>query len=177
MSDRTPNLDELLPVDPEDPGCEATLEVFDLYVEADLSGVDPATRFPGAAAHLRGCPAAWTTTACGRRSMPFPRTALAETEILPPGAALPVACCASRPASRPQLDDHRPLGADTHRDELDLSDSQVRAVLDAGRRCPRVAPLTAAARGLDHALKHEHVLDRARMQCAGMRVPHLRRDR
>jgi hypothetical protein len=57
MSDKTPNLDELLPVDPEDPGCQATLEVFDLFVEADVSGVDPAKRFPGAAAHLRGCPA------------------------------------------------------------------------------------------------------------------------
>ena len=27
--------------------CQATLEIFDIYVEADLSGVDPATRFPG----------------------------------------------------------------------------------------------------------------------------------
>lgn len=57
MSDKTLNLDELLPAHHEDPGCQATLEVFDLYVEADLSGVDPATRFPGAAAHLRSCPA------------------------------------------------------------------------------------------------------------------------
>jgi hypothetical protein len=57
MSDEIPNLDELLPVYPDDPGCEATLEVFDPYVEADLSGLDPATRFRGAAAHLRSCPA------------------------------------------------------------------------------------------------------------------------
>jgi hypothetical protein len=57
MSDKTPNLDELLSADPQDPGCEATLEVFDLYVESDLSGVDAATRFPGAGAHLRSCPA------------------------------------------------------------------------------------------------------------------------
>jgi hypothetical protein len=57
MSDEKPNLDELLAVDPEDPGCEATLDVLDLYVEADLSGVDPATRFSGVAAHLRSCPA------------------------------------------------------------------------------------------------------------------------
>jgi hypothetical protein len=49
MSDETPNLHELLPVHPEDPGCQATLDVFDLYVEADLSGIDPA--------HLRSCPA------------------------------------------------------------------------------------------------------------------------
>jgi hypothetical protein len=57
MSDRTLNLDELLSADPADPGCQATLEVFDLYVESDLSGFDAATRFPGAAAHLRSCPA------------------------------------------------------------------------------------------------------------------------
>jgi hypothetical protein len=57
MSDEPPNLDELLPFDPEDPGCQATLDVFDLYVEADLSSIDPATRFPGPAAHLRSCPA------------------------------------------------------------------------------------------------------------------------
>ena len=57
MSDDTPILDELLPVYSEDPGCQATLDVFDLYVEMDLSGIDPATRFPGAAAHLRSCPA------------------------------------------------------------------------------------------------------------------------
>jgi hypothetical protein len=49
------------------------------------------------------------------------------------------------PATRPLLDDHRPLGADTDRDELDVSDSQVRAVLDAGRRCPKVAPFAPAA--------------------------------
>jgi hypothetical protein len=57
MSDTTLNLDELLSADPEDPGCEATLEVFDLHVELELSGVDAATRFPGAVAHLRSCPA------------------------------------------------------------------------------------------------------------------------
>jgi hypothetical protein len=61
-----------------------------------------------------------------------------------------------------------PLGANTDRDELDVGDSHVRAMLDAGRRCPKVAPFAPAARrGLDHALKHEHVLDRARMQLRG----------
>lgn len=54
---RPPNLDELLATDPRDPGCEATLAVFDLYVEADLAGRDPARRFPGPTAHLRYCPA------------------------------------------------------------------------------------------------------------------------
>ena len=57
MSDETANLDELLPVYSDDSGCQATLDVFELYVETDLSGIDPATRFPGAAAHLRSCPA------------------------------------------------------------------------------------------------------------------------
>jgi hypothetical protein len=52
--------------------------------------------------------------------------------------------------------------------KLDVGDSQVRAVLDAGRRRPEVAPFAPAARrGLDHALKHEHVLDRAGMQVGG----------
>jgi hypothetical protein len=57
MSHIARDIDELLAADPRDPGCEATLEVFDLYVEADLAGRDPARRFPGAAAHLRSCPA------------------------------------------------------------------------------------------------------------------------
>jgi hypothetical protein len=57
MSQTTPNIEDLLAADPRDPGCEATLEVFDLYVEADLAGRDPAKRFPGPAAHLRSCPA------------------------------------------------------------------------------------------------------------------------
>jgi hypothetical protein len=57
MSHIAQNIDELLTADPKDPGCEATLEVLDLYVEADLAGRDPARRFPGAAAHLRSCPA------------------------------------------------------------------------------------------------------------------------
>jgi hypothetical protein len=57
MRDIPPSLDELLAADRRDPGCEATLEVLDLYVEADLAGHDAATRFPGPAAHLRSCPA------------------------------------------------------------------------------------------------------------------------
>jgi hypothetical protein len=57
MSDTAPNLDELLAVDPRDPGCDATLQVLDRCVEAELAGLDPATRFPGPAAHLRSCPA------------------------------------------------------------------------------------------------------------------------
>jgi hypothetical protein len=57
MSDVAQKIEQLLAADSTDPGCEATLEVFDLYVEADLAGRDPARRFPGAAAHLRSCPA------------------------------------------------------------------------------------------------------------------------
>jgi hypothetical protein len=57
MSAIPPSLDKLLAADPRDPGCDAMLEVLDLYVDADLAGLDAAARFPGPAAHLRSCPA------------------------------------------------------------------------------------------------------------------------
>ena len=50
-------LDELLAVDPLDAGCDAGYPVIDEYVELELAGSDPAIRFPGVAAHLRGCSA------------------------------------------------------------------------------------------------------------------------
>lgn len=53
--DRT--LDEFLAADPLDAGCDAGFPVLDAYVELELAGRDPATRFPGVAAHLRSCPA------------------------------------------------------------------------------------------------------------------------
>ena len=56
MSDKI-SLDELLHVDPADPGCEAGFEIIDQYVELELAGADPAAYFPGLAAHLRSCPA------------------------------------------------------------------------------------------------------------------------
>jgi predicted anti-sigma-YlaC factor YlaD len=51
MSDR---IDELLAADARDVGCDATFEVLHAYVE---SGEEAASRYPGVAVHLRGCPA------------------------------------------------------------------------------------------------------------------------
>ena len=39
-----------------------------------------------------------------------------------------------RPATRPLLDDHRPLGADTDRDELDVSDSSTESTCASAAR-------------------------------------------
>ena len=57
MSDTTPSLDTLLAADARDRGCDAALEILDLYVETYLAGADAAARFPALAAHLRSCPA------------------------------------------------------------------------------------------------------------------------
>jgi hypothetical protein len=54
MSD---SLERLLGVGVEDPGCEATFEVLDRYVEAVLRGEDVKERFAGVIAHLRNCDA------------------------------------------------------------------------------------------------------------------------
>jgi hypothetical protein len=79
---------------------------------------------------------------------------------------------------RALFDDHRPLGADTDRDGLDVSNRQVRPVLDAGRRCPKVTPFASAApRCLDHAVKHEHVLDLDSGRYEARPEAHLRRRR
>lgn len=40
-----------------DPGCEATFEELDRYVEAVLAGGDVAQQFPGIVAHLASCDA------------------------------------------------------------------------------------------------------------------------
>jgi hypothetical protein len=50
-------LQPLLVADPQDPGCDAGAPTLDVYVELELTGLDPATRFPGTAAHLQSCPA------------------------------------------------------------------------------------------------------------------------
>ena len=49
----------LLGAEPDDvdAGCAAGFEVLHQYVEAELSGADPAQDLPGLAAHLRRCPA------------------------------------------------------------------------------------------------------------------------
>jgi hypothetical protein len=50
-------LDRLLATDPADVGCDATFALLDVYVEVELAGQDPRSRFPGLAAHLRSCEA------------------------------------------------------------------------------------------------------------------------
>jgi hypothetical protein len=52
----TQSLDDFLPADPADPGCDAGIPILDEYVEIELAGGDPADQFPGTAAHLRACP-------------------------------------------------------------------------------------------------------------------------
>jgi hypothetical protein len=39
-----------------DPGCDASLETFDLFLEADLGGRSAPELYPAAAVHLEGCP-------------------------------------------------------------------------------------------------------------------------
>jgi hypothetical protein len=51
----TSPLDGLLDTDPADPGCDASIPIFEQYVEIELAGGDPSAQFPGTAVHLRGC--------------------------------------------------------------------------------------------------------------------------
>jgi hypothetical protein len=39
-----------------DAGCDGGMEVFDLYVELEVAGRDPATRYPAVANHIAACP-------------------------------------------------------------------------------------------------------------------------
>jgi len=49
-------LDEFLRTDPRDVVCEQAVEVLDIYVDVvSADGAEAAERFPGVAAHLRGC--------------------------------------------------------------------------------------------------------------------------
>jgi hypothetical protein len=48
-------LDELLRAQDGDAGCDAGTPIMDQYVEMELRGEDPSTRFPGTAIHLRVC--------------------------------------------------------------------------------------------------------------------------
>jgi len=49
-------LGEFLRTDPQDVGCEQAIEVLDVYVDVvSADGAEAAERFPGVAAHLRGC--------------------------------------------------------------------------------------------------------------------------
>jgi hypothetical protein len=47
---------ELLRAEDGDAGCDAGVAIMDQYVELELRGEDPASRFPGTAIHLRACP-------------------------------------------------------------------------------------------------------------------------
>jgi len=51
------DLGDLLRAPAGDPGCTATQEVLEVYVELELAGADPARLHPGPAIHLDACPA------------------------------------------------------------------------------------------------------------------------
>jgi hypothetical protein len=48
-------LRQFLETDPRDVGCDEAIAVLHVYVELALSGLEPADRYPGVAAHLRAC--------------------------------------------------------------------------------------------------------------------------
>jgi hypothetical protein len=49
-------LDAFLQTDPHDAGCDATMEMLDIYVELLADGdSDPSERFPGLYAHFLAC--------------------------------------------------------------------------------------------------------------------------
>jgi hypothetical protein len=39
-----------------DAGCDGGMEVFDIYVELEVTGQDPTTRYPAVANHIAACP-------------------------------------------------------------------------------------------------------------------------
>lgn len=55
MSDDRSDLDAFLTADPADPGCDPGVDLLDLYVEMELAGLNPASRYPGMSIHLRSC--------------------------------------------------------------------------------------------------------------------------
>jgi hypothetical protein len=48
-------IDELLRAQDGDAGCDAGTPIMDQYVEMELRGEDPSSRFPGTTIHLRVC--------------------------------------------------------------------------------------------------------------------------
>jgi hypothetical protein len=48
-------LDAFLQTDPHDAGCDATMEMLDIYAELLARGSIPSERFPGLHAHLLAC--------------------------------------------------------------------------------------------------------------------------
>ena len=53
--DHWSRLDAFLRTDPSDAGCDATMEMLDVYAELLALAADPAERFPGLHAHLLAC--------------------------------------------------------------------------------------------------------------------------
>jgi hypothetical protein len=51
------HLQDLLRSEDRDPGCGASTDIFDAYIELELAGDDPGKTYPGTAIHLRACPA------------------------------------------------------------------------------------------------------------------------
>lgn len=48
-------LDAFLHTDPQDAGCDFTMEMLDVYAELLAAGENPAERFPGLYAHFLAC--------------------------------------------------------------------------------------------------------------------------
>lgn len=59
MTDHT-HLQQLLRSEDGDPGCDAAIEILDVYIDLELAGEDPAATYPGTAIHLQACPACLT---------------------------------------------------------------------------------------------------------------------
>ena len=55
VGDIRPALEQFLAVDPLDAGCEETMALLDVYVDAVVAGRDPERTMPGITAHLRSC--------------------------------------------------------------------------------------------------------------------------
>jgi hypothetical protein len=53
--DHWERLETFLQTDPRDAGCDATMEMLDVYAELVAAGALPAERFPGIGAHLVAC--------------------------------------------------------------------------------------------------------------------------
>jgi hypothetical protein len=49
-------LDEMLRAEDGAAGCSAGEKILEAYVELELAGEDPASRFPGTSIHLQSCP-------------------------------------------------------------------------------------------------------------------------
>jgi hypothetical protein len=48
-------LDRFLRTDPRDVGCDEAMAILHIYVDLAATGVNPAERYPGVAAHLAAC--------------------------------------------------------------------------------------------------------------------------